>query len=244
MRINVMFVIGGLLSLGCGGRGLVKKVDFTSPDVQRSPQGKACAKDVGLIADGENNSNQIAQIQDRGGYWYTFVDDTGSRVVPEAGKNGGTFQMTPGGANGTKYAARMTGTVGGGSPAYVGMGFNFVDPKGSYDASKYQGIRFWAKKGPGSADKVKLKVPDAATDPDGKLCKECYNDFGRDLTLKNEWTEYVVPFYLMKQDPTWGSPHPANIDSSKIYSVQFQFNQAGQPFDLWVDEVEFTGCAG
>lgn len=244
MRMIVKFACGGLFSLALGCSGLVKKVDVTGADVKGSSEGKACPKDVGLIADGETNSNQIADIQNRGGYWYTFVDDAGSSVVPEAGKNGGTFQMTPGGANGTKYAAHMTGTVGGGNGVYVGMGFNFVDPKGSYDASRYKGIKFWAKKGPGTADKVKLKVPDAATDPDGKICKECYNDFGMDLTLHDEWTEYVIPFYAMKQDPTWGSPHPANIDSSKIYGVQFQFNQAGQPFDMWLDEIEFTGCGG
>jgi endoglucanase len=243
MRIYFTFALGGLLSLTFGCSGLVKKVDVTSADLKNSSEGKACPRDVGLIADGENNSNQIADIQNRGGYWYTFVDDAGSKVVPEAGKNGGTFQMTEGGANGTKYAAHMSGTVGGGSAVYVGMGFNFVDPKGAYDASKYKGITFWAKKGPGSADKVKLKVPDASTDPDGKVCKECFNDFGMDITLNDEWTQYTIPFYAMKQDPTWGSPHPASIDSSKIYGVQFQFNQAGQPFDMWLDEVEFTGCA-
>ena len=244
MRTIVTLVLGGLLSLTVGCSGLKPKVDVTGADVKNSAAGKACPKETGLIADGETNSNQIADIQDRGGYWYTFVDDAGSTVVPEAGKNGGTFQMTPGGANGTKYAAHMTGTVGGGNAVYVGMGFNFVDPKGPYDASKYKGIKFWAKKGPGSVDKVKLKVPDAQTDPDGKICKECYNDFGMDLILKDEWTEYVIPFFAMKQDPTWGSPHPDGIDSSKIYGVQFQFNQAGQPFDMWLDEVEFTGCGG
>jgi endoglucanase len=243
MRINT-FVVAGLLSLSVGCAGLKKKVDVTGADVKSSAEGKSCPKDVGLIADGENNSNQIADIQNRGGYWYTFVDDAGSTVVPEAGKNGGTFQMTPGGANGTKFAAHMTGTVGGGSAVYVGMGFNFVDPKGQYDASKYKGIKFWAKKGPGSADKVKLKVPDKSTDPDGKICKECFNDFGMDLTLNDEWTEYVIPFTSMKQDKTWGSPHPDGVDPGTIYGVQFQFNQAGQPFDMWLDEIEFTGCGG
>jgi endoglucanase len=224
--------------------GCHKRVAITGAEAKNAPEAKACPKDVGLIADGENNSNQIADIQNRGGYWYTFVDDAGSTVVPEAGKNGGTFQMTPGGANGTKYAAHMTGTVAGSGSVYVGMGFNFVDPKGQYDASKYKGITFWAKKGPGSADKVKLKVPDVSTDPDGKICKECFNDFGMDITLTDEWTQYTIPFRAMKQDKTWGSPHADAIDPGKIYGMQFQFNTPGTNFDMWLDEVEFTGCGG
>jgi endoglucanase len=244
MRINSHIILAVLIGLTASLGGCKKKVIVTGADVKNSPEGRACPKDIGLIADGENNSNQIADIQNRGGYWYTFVDDAGSTVVPEAGKNGGTFQMTPGGANGTKFAAHMTGTVAGGSAVYVGMGFNFVDPKGQYDASKYKGISFFAKKGPGSADKVKLKVPDVATDPDGKICTECFNDFGMDLTLNDEWTQYTIPFTSMKQDKTWGKPHTDGIDPSKIYGVQFQFNQPGVAFDMWLDEIEFTGCGG
>jgi len=244
MRINVTLALAAIFGSTIGCSGLKPKVDVTGQAVKESADGKPCPHETGLIADGENNSNQIANIEDRGGYWYTFVDDAGSTVVPEAGKNGGTFQMTPGGANGTKYAAHMSGKVGGGNALYVGMGFNFVDPKGTYDASKYKGISFWAKKGPGSASKVRLKVPDAQTDPEGKICKECFNDFGKDLELYDNWTQYVIPFFTMKQDPTWGNPHPDQIDSSKLYGVQFQFNKPGEVFDMWLDEIEFTGCGG
>jgi endoglucanase len=124
------------------------------------------------------------------------------------------------------------------------MGFNFVDPKGPYDASKYKGISFWAKKGPGGAAKVKLKVPDNSTDPDGKICTQCFNDFGMDLTLTDEWTQYTIPFTSMKQEKNWGSPHPDGINPSAIYGLQFQFKEAGSNFDMWLDEVEFTGCGG
>lgn len=244
MRIHAPLAALLLLGLTTSLIGCKKKVIVTGSEVKNSPEGRACPKDVGLISDGENNSNQIANIQNRGGYWYTFVDDNGSTVEPEAGKNGGTFSMTAGGANGTKYAARASGTVGTASTVYVGVGLNFVDPKGQYDASKYKGISFWAKKGPGSVDKVKLKVPDVATDPDGKICTECFNDFGMDLTLNDEWTQYVIPFTAMKQDKTWGKPHTDGIDPSKIYGMQFQFNQPGASFDFWVDEIEFTGCGG
>jgi hypothetical protein len=42
-----------------------------------------------------------------------------------------------------------------------------------YDASMYGGVKFFARKGPGSTEKVRLKIPDVSTDPDAGKCKEC-----------------------------------------------------------------------
>lgn len=195
----------------------------------------------GLIDDGEDNNNQALVQGGRSGYWYTFVDESGSTVEPAAGRLGGTFTMSEGGANGSAYAARFWGTVGSGAELYAGMGMNLVDPKDAYDASAYGGISFLAKKGPGTGS-VRLKVPDVNTDPDGKVCKQCYNDFGVTLELTETWTRYVVPFSVMRQDAGWGSPTPGSITRSKIYGIQFQVNQSGQSYDIWIDDVAFTGC--
>jgi len=181
-------------------------------------------------------------IKGRGGYWYTFLDKEGSTVTPMPGAQGGTFAMEAGGANGTKMAAHMTGSVASAEIVYAGMGMNFVDPKGQYDSSAYKGISFWAKKGPRSTNKVRLKVPDKSTDPDGKICTECFNDFGADLTLTDDWQQFTLPFTAMKQIKTWGSPHPDGIDPATVYGIQFQVNDKGQKFDIWIDELQFTGC--
>ena len=64
----------------------------------------------------------------------------------------------------TGMAARFKGTVAGAAPGvnvFSGMGVNFLDPKDPYDASKYQGVSFWAKKGAGSTGKVRLKIPES-----------------------------------------------------------------------------------
>ena len=76
-----------------------------------------------------------------------------------AGEDGGTFAMSEGGKS-SQFAARFHGKIGTGAPLFGGMGMNFVDPKAPYDASKYAGISFWAKKGENSTPKVRLKVPD------------------------------------------------------------------------------------
>ena len=224
------------------GSGCRKRISVTSDDVKNSPEGKACPPAEGMISDGEANNNQVNVIKDRGGYWYTFVDKSGSTITPTSGDQGGTFTMTPGGANGTKYAAHMTGKIGGSDTLYAGMGFNFLEPKAPYDATAYKGISFWAKKGPGSTSKVRLKVPDTNTDPEGKVCKECYNDFGMDLNLTDQWTQYGVPYIAMTQLNDLGSPRMPGVDSSKIYGLQFQVNEPNAPFDIWVDEIQFTGC--
>lgn len=235
--LTVLALVGSVALGGCR-----KRVDPGAAETRELPEGRPCPPAVGMISDNENGANQTNKIDGRGGYWYTFLDESGSSVTPLSGKLGGTFSMTEGGANGTKYAARMFGSVGGGDVVFAGMGLNFVDPKGTYDASKYGGLSFWAKKAPGSTGNVRLKVPDTNTDPDGKVCTACFNDFGIDLVLTEQWQQFTVPFSSMKQIKGWGSPHTSGIVPKAIYGMQFQVNEKNAKFDIWVDEVQFTGC--
>jgi endoglucanase len=116
---------------------------------------------------------------------------------------------------------------------------NFVDPKGPYDASKYAGISFWAKKAENSTGKVRLKVPDTNTDPDGSVCTECFNDFGGDLNVTTDWKQYIFPWKAMKQMPGWGNPRKPHVTPSKIYGVQFQVNVPSANYDIFVDDLKF-----
>ena len=237
LSLTVLVVVGSVALGGCR-----VKVDPADPKTKELPEGRPCPAAIGMISDGEANNNQTNPIQGRGGYWYTFLDKFGSTVTPMSGDQGGTFAMSEGGANGTKYAAHMFGSIGGADVVYAGMGLNFVDPKGQYDASKFGGISFWAKKGPGSTGNVRLKVPDINTDPDGKVCTACFNDFGMDFVLTEQWQQFTVPFASMKQIKDWGSPHTSGIVPKTIYGMQFQVNEKNSKFDIWVDEVQFTGC--
>jgi hypothetical protein len=192
------------------------------------------------VDDAEDNNNQVLLRAGRSGYWYTFVDKAGSTISPPTQI---AFLMSPGGAHGSRYAPRMMGKVfAAGQPLFAGMGFSFTDPKAAYDASAYTGVSFYAKVGAGSTADVRLKVPDINTDPAGKVCSECFNDFGADLTLTGEWQNYAIAFASMKQMDGWGAPHPAAIDRSKLYGIQWQVTQPGASYDVWVDSVQFTGC--
>jgi hypothetical protein len=195
----------------------------------------------GLIDDGEDGNNQNLPHGNRGGYWYTFRDKVGTTVEPTAGEEGGTFAMSPGG-HASQLAARFHGKVGNGTILFAGMGLNFVDPKGLYDASKATGISFWAKRGENSTGRVRLKVPDANTDPEGGTCREanneCFNDFGYDLNLTPEWRQYVFPWKTLRQLPGWGLRRPA-ITPSKIYGIQFQVNVPNANYDVYIDDLSF-----
>jgi endoglucanase len=198
---------------------------------------KDCGPD-GLIDDGEDGNNQNLPVGDRGGYWYTFKDKGTTTVDPPAGEEGGTFAMSEGG-HASKMAARFHGMVGTGAVVFSGMGTNLIDPKGAYDASKYAGIGFWAKRGADSTGKVRLKVPDVNTDPDGGVCSECFNDFGADLNLTTDWKFYVFPWKSMKQEVGWGNPLRHHITPEKIYGVQFQVKVPHASYDIYVDDLKF-----
>jgi endoglucanase len=221
-------------ALGC-------RANPVDPSLAQTREGAPCPAS-GLLDDGEDNNNQTTVQEGRGGYWYTYADSDGSTIDPPPGATGGIFAFAPGGAHGSAYAARMKGTIARAGVLYAAMGVNFTDPRSAYDASKYGGMSFWAKRGAGTTPKVRFKMPDAATDPDGGICSACYNDFGIDLALTEDWKHYIVPFNALKQERGWGAPHPKGIDSSQIFALHFQVNDKGKDFDVWVDDLAFTGC--
>lgn len=239
MNATVWMRVAGRASVLLLGLALgACRVNPTSPDLANSPEGKACPPEA-TIEDGEDGNNQVIVQDGRSGYIYTYSDPEGSTVEPAGG---GVFSMTPGGANGSQQALHMSGQLGSASVVYAAMGLNFVDPKGTYDASKYQGISFFAKKGPGSVSKVRIKVSDKNTDPDGGVCGACSNDFGMMLSLDEEWQKFIVPFGALRQESGWGNPRPRSVSPEAVFAIQFAVNEKGKAFDVWVDDLAFTGC--
>jgi endoglucanase len=202
----------------------------------------ACTRDA-VIEDGENNDHQVVVHAERNGYIYTFRGGD-TNVEPTAGADGGVFTMSLGGANGSQHAARMHGRVGSSEGAFAGLGFNFTEPQAGFDASKYEGISFYARRGADSTASVRLKVPDRATSPEGGECSECFNDFGAEIELAETWQHYVYRFEELEQLPGWGAPRPASIDATALFGIQFQATGADAKFDVWIDDVVFLGCGG
>ncbi len=189
-----------------------------------------------IIDDLEDTDGQIVVADGRGGYWYTYADAS-STVDPA-----GSFASAEGGNAGSKHAAHMKGKLGTAQYPYVGLGFSFYEPKGPYDLSRCKGIAFSAKKGSAtSTGMLRLKVGDVGTVPEAGICKNCYNDFGRDVLLTEEWARIETPFSEMRQEPYWGEPRPG-LDTARIYQLQWQVKEPGAEFDIWIDDVELLGC--
>jgi len=187
----------------------------------------------GLIDDFEDNDNQIAKIADRGGYWFTSHDPNGSTIDPTP------FAISAGGA-GSEKGLHVYGQTSSDSAAWGSLvGASFVE-QGVYDASKYSGISFKAKVGPKSTKNIRFQVGDVNTHPDGGVCKNCWNHFGKDLQLTDDWKEYRISFAELQQQPGWGDRFPA-LTPTKLIAFYWAISPA-KSFDLWIDDIRFLEC--
>lgn len=156
---------------------------------------------------------------------YTYADEAGSKVTMS-----GTGPI------------HVEGALGAAGEVYGGIGVAFTESDAPIDASTFRGIAFKAKRGAAGTPYLRVKVPDGNTDPRGKVCEECFNDFGLAFQVEEEWVRYEVPFEQLKQEGGWGKPNPPTVDKAKLYGVQWQTAQPGAVVDLWIDEVVILGC--
>jgi endoglucanase len=194
---------------------------------------KACPQ--GALDDAEDNDNQIIKQAGRDGYWFTYADKSGTTVQPA-----GDFKMSRGGPPGSNFAAHMHGRVAAqksGKAQYAGLGFSLTNPRSAFDLSHAKGISFWAK-GPG---RVRVKLPDVNTAPEGGHCSECYNDFGKDLEVTARWERYGLLFREVRQEPNWGD-RVQELSTNAIFAVEWQCSTPDSEVDIWVDNVELVGC--
>ena len=205
-----------------------------SPPSKACPNGTRPAAD-GAVDDAEDGDGELTKLGGRDGYWFTSADTNGSTLEPSP------FKMTDdGGAGGSKRAVRIHGQTSGTSGAWgVLIGANMVGT-GAYDASPYAGVSFKAKVAAQSAKKVRFKVGDVNTHPDGGVCKSCWNHFGKDLSLSTEWQEYKISFADMAQEGGWGDTVKA-FTPGKILSINWSIGP-GQNYDLWLDDLAFFEC--
>jgi endoglucanase len=186
--------------------------------------------DEALIEDLEDGDTQALKRDGRGGYWYSMLDSNGSKMTPQQ------FEAGSPGRAGSKHSAHMQGQLAPAAPGvypYAGLGFGLAE-HGTYDASKYQGVSFWAK-GPG---KVRFEVPDGYTSHKGGWCSDCYNDFGIEIGLTEQWEQYTVLFDWLLQKPNWGDRRPT-ITAKELVAFEWEFNSKDRPFDIYIDDVAF-----
>lgn len=228
-------LVSGWLVAGCAGsppaeaqtadRAVAKTETPAASTLPEAVGAATCANP--LIDDLEDGDTRSVVTDHRGGYWYTYADKEGSTVEPN-----GSFAPVEGGANGSAKSARMQGKMASANIVYAGIGFNLTDPMSAYDLSQAKGICFQAK-GKGT---IRFKLPDVNTAPEGKQCTQCYNDFGVDLTLTDDWKEHCYAFADLKQQPYWGEPKPA-LTTTHVFAAQWQSALSGQEYEVWLDDI-------
>jgi hypothetical protein len=233
--------------------------DAVSHDVMPEvgvPDAPYASNQLELIDDMEGMTGVIADLGGRTGNWFTYNDMSATgHQTPIAG---GTFMPSE-----NDPARAIPENLGGGKSHYAsqtsgngfavwgaGMGFNFTNPRATYDVTAYTGFVFWARIGSkvGAADggvaNVRFNVPDMNTDPSAAVCTACSDYLGYPLTLTTDWQEFTILFTQLAQ-LGFGAPYEAALDAAHVYGCQFlittdaSIGNSGAAFDVWVDDIYF-----
>jgi hypothetical protein len=188
-----------------------------------------------VIDDMEAHTGWICQGNGRVGHWFTYVDDelTTSTIFPPPETVAlPELLATPRGTS--QYAMHTSGRF----YSYAGIGCLMNTPTvasvpGTYDATGYTGIRFYAK-GTGGL-KVTGQMPSTQSIDNGGTCTTTTctpNSYAYGTLSSSSWTLISIPFTYLKG----GLVTP--LKSSMLWSFEFQPYTVGS-FDLWIDDLTF-----
>ena len=212
------------------------------------------------MEDGDGAICDSSYSASRRGEWFTLGDGTSSDLQPAPGKPF-TPTLIPGGRGASRYAARMTGSGFKGSGATMGFNLNVQDLGAlPYNASTTGGLRFWMKSNVPVTVSLPLEGTSRGTSGsgscmDGPNTFNCDNHFQFVISSPNpdEWVQYDVPYAALTQVVTFGDNGNTSFSSvpwnpSALLGVQFSvapvFGSGALTFDVWVDDVAFSGCQG
>jgi hypothetical protein len=235
-----------------------------------------------LISDFKTD-NGIQPVMGRSGGWYLYPDmnpDTGDPngmfdpplPPPNVGYPIDTTMGNPYCSGPGSFHTKATGFTKFGAA----LATDFVPQvdagmvKGSYDASMYKGIAFWAK-GAKRINHVQIKFPDIYTDPQVpnpmcvlatgfdnncspyivKIGDEADNPKYLMMHIEANWKRFVIMFADAVQDkfnPGFHRPAPDDhLDVKNLLGVAIQVNAdfsvtptAANDFEIWIDDVEFV----
>ncbi len=183
-----------------------------------------------VVDDVEDGDGFIPKCDGRVGYWYTFtaagsidppITPSGASATPTLIPSGMTHEGS------SQWAMHVSGT---GTDHGV-LGIDIVHDGatyGVYDASRYTGVRFYAK-GDGP---IIMRVPSTATTYKvyGGTCPSGCMGNGALVGLGATWQLFSVPFSALT-----GGTGP--FEQDKLTSIQF-FPES-PTFDFWIDDPTF-----
>lgn len=250
-RLNLVLLLAPALlpAIGCSSK--------SNP----VPAGPVCPDDADLISDFAMD-NGVHPVDGRQGGWYTYGDHSGlgtlipaegTRAMPDLTEGNTACSMALGSlhvsatnftdwgaAMGVDFKPKVTGDAG-------------VSAKGTYDASKYKGISFWAKaKAP--VKLVQVKFTDPYTEIPSVLSMSQWCDYQPMMPAIN-CSPYIVKFgYGSEADPMVAADYPkyasAKIDVTwKYFEILFadtkqdRYNPGRQSPGNHLDVTQLMGMA-
>lgn len=198
-----------------------------------------------LIDDMEDCTFFTVAVDGRSGGWWAASDGSaGGTMVPSPDREAPPEPL-PIPRCESRYAMHVTGA--GFEEWGAILGVSFVWANGGqlpYDASRHEGVTFWARIGDTSTNTVRVAFPDINSEPEGGICTDdgsletgCFDTRGVVVTgLSQQWKRYRIPFAGASQRG-FGLPTDA-LATDQLYGLHFFF-EAGTVFDFWVDDLMF-----
>ena len=183
----------------------------------------------------EDNDINICENGGRTGSWYAYNESTtGTQTlapVLESREDGILVMET-------------TGSSISGWGATVGVSLNgpSLSTRLPYDVSDYTGIRFWARRGPGSSYPTSVNVhivqQNTANEEQGGTCVdsasvECSDHYADTISVSSTWQRYQLPFTGFSQ-VGWGKVFSRDL----AHVLGFEFLIKTSSFDLMIDDLE------
>jgi hypothetical protein len=184
-----------------------------------------------LIDDFEDGNASIAPNEGRSGAWMIYNDGTGK----ETPAHGAIWHPVPipGGRGTSRYALHTWGGVF--KNWGITGGFGLATPR-CYDASAYDGVKFWAK-GPGRIV-FTAKMTQVVAVEDGGTCRDnCYDVHRKAIALGKRWSAYTIKWTELAQQ---GQGQPIPFDPRSLHAMGFFVYAEDTPFDFWIDDVTFV----
>lgn len=138
-----------------------------------------------------------------------------------------------------------SGVTGWGTSLVVTLNGASLANRLPYDISGYRGIRFWARRGPGSsyyptAVKAQIQQVNTTVTTEAGTCVDstyniCSGHYGAAFTVSSAWTEHQLPFSSFTQ-ASWATPFVKDL--TQVLGLEFLMENYTS-IDLQVDDLRF-----
>lgn len=188
-----------------------------------------------LLDDFEDGDTKLPWLERRSGFWIVYDDGTGLQK-PRGGSQ--PFpEKIPGGREQSLLALH---TRGSGFKKWGAVLSTQLSARGCYDASVYDGVRFWAR-GRGKVVFAAMMSQVVSEKFGGSCVGECLDAHVATIDLQKDWTLHTIRWEDLKQV---GTGPALDFDARSLFSFSFTSKPEQASFDYWLDDLSFVPGKG